>query len=106
MNFHEKPLIYTGEVHLNVTNLERSVQYYKEVIGFKVLEEKADKVVLTADGKKPLLIIEQPENITPKEHIALGFITSRCYCQKEQIWGQSFNILFNIMCVSGLRIIL
>lgn len=67
MNFHEKPLIYTGEVHLNVTNLEKSVQYYKEVIGFKVLEEKADKVVLTADGKKPLLIIEQPENITPKE---------------------------------------
>ncbi|MEK5040223.1 VOC family protein [Sporosarcina sp. FSL K6-3457] len=67
MNFHTAPHIYTGEVHLNVLDLERSVQFYKEVIGFKVLEAAADKVVLTADGKTPLLIIEQPEHVTPKE---------------------------------------
>lgn len=67
MNFHTAPIIYTGEVHLNVLDLERSVQFYKEVIGFKVLEEAADKVVLTADGKTPLLIVEQPEHVTPKE---------------------------------------
>ena len=67
MNFHTAPHIYTGEVHLNVLDLTRSVQFYKEVIGFKVLEAAADKVVLTADGKTPLLIIEQPENVAPKE---------------------------------------
>ncbi len=67
MNFHKAPYTYTGEVHLNVLDLNRAVQFYKEVIGFKVLEEAADKVVLTADGKTPLLIIEQPENVTPKE---------------------------------------
>lgn len=67
MNFHTAPHIYTGEVHLNVLDLTRSVQFYKEVIGFKVLEASADKVVLTADGKTPLLIIEQPEHVTPKE---------------------------------------
>ncbi|WP_318614767.1 VOC family protein [Sporosarcina sp. YIM B06819] len=67
MNFHTAPHIYTGEVHLNVLDLTKSVQFYKEVIGFKVLEATADKVVLTADGKTPLLIIEQPENVTPKE---------------------------------------
>lgn len=67
MNFHTAPHIYTGEVHLNVLDLTRSVQFYKEVIGFKVLEEATDKVVLTADGKTPLLIIEQPEHVTPKE---------------------------------------
>ncbi len=67
MNFHTAPYTYTGEVHLNVLDLNRSVLFYKEVIGFKVLEEAADKVVLTADGKTPLLIIEQPENVTPKE---------------------------------------
>ncbi|MFJ7934068.1 VOC family protein [Sporosarcina sp. NPDC096371] len=67
MNFHTAPRTYTGEVHLNVLDLNRSVQFYKEVIGFKVLEEAADKVVLTADGKTPLLIIEQPNNVTPKE---------------------------------------
>jgi len=67
MNFHTAPHIYTGEVHLNVLDLNRSVQFYKEVIGFKVLEAATDKVVLTADGKTPLLIIEQPEHVTPKE---------------------------------------
>lgn len=67
MNFHKKPQTYTGEVHLNVMDLDRSVRFYKEVIGFTVLEEGADKVVLTADGKTPLLIVEQPENVTVKE---------------------------------------
>lgn len=67
MNFHTAPHTYTGEVHLNVLDINRAVQFYKEVIGFKVLEEAAAKVVLTADGKTPLLIIEQPENVMPKE---------------------------------------
>ena len=67
MNFHTAPLTYTGEVYLNVLDLDRSVRFYKEIIGFKILEQESNKVVLTADGKTPLLIIEQPDNVTPKE---------------------------------------
>src|SRR5690554_5769258 len=67
MTFHKAPIIYTGEVHLNVLDLERSIRFYKEIIGFKVLKEASNTAVLTADGKTPLLIIEQPENVTPKE---------------------------------------
>lgn len=67
MNFHKAPHTYTGEVHLNVLDLNRSIQFYKEVIGFKVLDASSNKAVLTADGKTPLLIIEQPENVLPKE---------------------------------------
>lgn len=66
MNFHTAPHIYTGEVHLNVLDLTRSVRFYKEVVGFKELEATADKIILTADGKTPLLIIEQPAHVTPK----------------------------------------
>lgn len=67
MNFHKAPHTYTGEVHLNVMDLDRSVRFYQETIGFKLLEQGSSKAVLTADGKTPLLIIEQPENVTPKE---------------------------------------
>src|SRR3954451_22302934 len=67
MNFHTAPFTYTGEVHLNVLDLESSARFYKEVIGFKILGQELNKVVLTADGKTPLLIIEQPDNVTPKE---------------------------------------
>lgn len=67
MSFHKEPYTYTGEVHLNVLDLNRSIEFYKEIIGFKVLELTSNKAVLTAGGQAPLLIIEQPENVTPKE---------------------------------------
>lgn len=66
MNFHKAPHTYTGEVYLNVLDLDKSVRFYKEIIGFQVLKEDADRVVLTADGKTPSLIVEQPENVTQK----------------------------------------
>ena len=67
MTFHKAPQTYTGEVYLNVVDLERSVRFYKEIIGFRLLEETETRAVLTADGRTPLLIVAQPENVTPKE---------------------------------------
>ncbi|AOV06232.1 VOC family protein [Sporosarcina ureilytica] len=67
MNFHQSPCTYTGEVYLNVLDLDRSKQFYTEIIGFEILEEEENKVVFTADSKTPLLIVEQPENGIPKE---------------------------------------
>lgn len=48
-------------------NLDRSKQFYTEVIGLKILDEEKNKVVFTADGRMPLLIVEQPDNVIPKE---------------------------------------
>lgn len=67
MKFHQPPHIYTGEVRLKVTDLNKLRDFYTEIIGFRVLEEGECQVVLTADGKTPLLILEQPEKILPKE---------------------------------------
>lgn len=66
MNFHKPPAIYVGKVQINVSNIERSTDFYEKVLGFKILERTARKVVFTANGVEPLLIINQPENVIPK----------------------------------------
>ncbi|MFS0690276.1 VOC family protein [Sporosarcina sp. 179-K 8C2 HS] len=67
MNFHQPPQIYTGEVVLKVTDLDKLTSFYTEIIGFRVLKKEDNRIVLTADGKNPLLVLEQPEHIIPKE---------------------------------------
>lgn len=70
--FFQKPTTYVGELSINVTNIERSLAFYRDFMGFKVLEESENKAVLTADGKKPLLTLEQPEDVVPKQGRTTG----------------------------------
>ncbi|PIC97287.1 glyoxalase [Sporosarcina sp. P26b] len=66
-NFHQSPNIFVGQVNINVTNLNLSLEFYQKVIGFQILEQTDRKAVLTADGKIGLLTIEQPVDVLPKE---------------------------------------
>jgi catechol 2,3-dioxygenase len=70
--FFEKPATYVGEVNINVTNLKNSLAFYQDFMGFSVLEETSGRAVLTADGKKPILTLEQPKDVTPKERGTTG----------------------------------
>jgi len=66
-NFHQKPSIYVGEVNIKVKNLDNAVTFYQNIMGFQVLEQTEGKAVLTTDGKTPLLTLEQPADVIPKE---------------------------------------
>ncbi|MEH7493894.1 VOC family protein [Neobacillus niacini] len=70
--FHQSPNIYSSEVNLKVKNLDYALTFYQNIMGFKVLEKTDRKAVLTADGKKPLVTLEQPENVIPKEERMSG----------------------------------
>ncbi|WP_313892535.1 VOC family protein [Psychrobacillus sp.] len=72
MKYHNKPYTYVELVELKVLDLERSLSFYENVIGFKVLEKNANKALLTADGKTALVSIEQPANIEPKQRKTTG----------------------------------
>ncbi|ETI70395.1 VOC family protein [Neobacillus vireti] len=72
MNFHHEPITFVGQVNLKVQNLERSLAFYQQVIGFKVLEQTERSASLTADGKTVLLSIEQPDNVVPKQGRTTG----------------------------------
>jgi catechol 2,3-dioxygenase len=49
-----------GPVHLTVSDLERSLAYYRKVVGLDVLEQDADRASLGADSTELLGLIEQP----------------------------------------------
>src|SRR5690625_91236 len=72
MNFHRAPIRFVSQVNLKVQNLERSIQFYQDVIGFKVLDQTERKANLTADGQTVLLSIEQPNNVVPKDGRTTG----------------------------------
>lgn len=60
--FHKKPNQYTSHIQLKVSNLETSIDFYRKVIGFEVLEKTADTAYLTFDGKTSLVSLVQVEN--------------------------------------------
>jgi catechol 2,3-dioxygenase len=72
MNFHKEPHTFVGEVNLKVQDLQRSLSFYQEVIGFKVLEQTEKRATLTADGIHPLLTLEELEESLPKEPRTTG----------------------------------
>lgn len=72
LSFHQKPHVYVDQVSLAVENLGRSLAFYQEVIGMKILEQSSTKAVLTANGKTPLITIYQPGNIRPKQPRTTG----------------------------------
>lgn len=72
MIFHTKPTTFVGHVKIKVQNLNRSLQFYKDILGFDILEQTASAAKLTTDGKTSFLSLEQPENVIPKQERTTG----------------------------------
>jgi catechol 2,3-dioxygenase len=55
-----------GEVHLIVSDLGRSVEFYQQIIGFDILTKESNTVILTADGLTPMLVLEEVDDSVEK----------------------------------------
>jgi catechol 2,3-dioxygenase len=60
-----------GLVALTVTDLARSADFYRNVLGFSIMEEGKDKMVLGAGGK-PLLSLTEKAGAPPAQATATG----------------------------------
>jgi catechol 2,3-dioxygenase len=72
MRFHQSPIVHVGKVILKVTDLERSLQFYQQVIGFEIKNRTETTADLTADGKTVLLTLKQPDDVIPKKERTTG----------------------------------
>lgn len=72
MSFHLEPNIFVSHVNMKVTDLKKSLSFYTEVIGFKVLHQSETSAELSADGRSSLVRIFQPEGVTAKEARTTG----------------------------------
>jgi catechol 2,3-dioxygenase len=62
-----------GPVHLLVSNLERSLEYYRRVLGFRAEQRGDDRAVLTAHGDaRPLVMLRTRPGVTRARRGAFG----------------------------------
>jgi catechol 2,3-dioxygenase len=54
------PATTLGSVHLTVSDLHRSLQYYERAVGLKVLEQGGGRAALGAGGRELLVLVEEP----------------------------------------------
>ncbi|NIK79644.1 catechol 2,3-dioxygenase [Paenibacillus castaneae] len=69
------PQTSLGEVKLKVSQLERSIPFYEDVVGLKLLMHDEDKhtASFTADGHSVLLILEEiPNAVVPQRRAHAG----------------------------------
>lgn len=58
-----------GRIHLQVADLERSLAYYGEVLGFRVLNRTTEQATLAAHGNEiPLIALHEHRGAAPVPH--------------------------------------
>src|SRR5690625_783610 len=72
MTFHQKPNLYMRDISIKVSHLNRSLTFYEQFLGFKVLSRTAKRISFTVDGSTPILTIREIEHGVPREKRMTG----------------------------------
>ncbi|WP_242145490.1 MULTISPECIES: VOC family protein [unclassified Bacillus cereus group] len=72
MSFQLHPNTALGIVHLYVSNIKKSREFYTNVLQFKVIQEEETIVTLGTNTNEPLLIIEEQKDALPKQRNRTG----------------------------------
>jgi catechol 2,3-dioxygenase len=94
MSFSIHPETVIGQVKLKVTDLERSVAFYRDVVGFKLLKLDNQAAELTVDGNSPLVFLEEiPGGVVTPRRSAAGLYHFAILVPDRQSLGLSLRNL-------------
>lgn len=77
-----------GAVTLIVSDLSSMSEFYQEEIGFQLLKSEENRVELTVDGEKPLLILEEEKDAVSKPIRTTGLYHFALLLPDERTLGQ------------------
>jgi catechol 2,3-dioxygenase len=72
MTSHMHPDMTLGKVKLKISNLQRSLDFYQNVVGFQILRQDDHSAELTADGQTTLVELEAIPDalVTPRRSVS------------------------------------
>lgn len=101
MSFSIHPDSVIGQVKLKVTDLERSVAFYRDVVGLKLLKVDNQVAEMTVDGIRTLVILEEiPDGVVTPRRSAAGLYHFAILVPDRQSLGLSLRSLI----ASGIHI--
>ncbi len=84
MGFPLHPETTLGVVHLYVSNIKKSLEFYTEVLRMKVLKEENTVVTFGNENEEPLLIIEEKKEAFRSKEVEQVYIIMQFYYQTDR----------------------
>ncbi len=70
--YHNENTMFVREVRIVVSNLDRSIDFYTNMLGLSVIKKEGNEAYLGVDGKNVLLVLKEVKNAKPaKNNIGL-----------------------------------
>lgn len=64
--FHTRDVMHPTEIVLKIEDINKSKEFYQEIMGFKILKDNGKEVILTTDSNTPIITLVQPNDVIPK----------------------------------------
>ncbi len=84
---------HIGSVSLTVTNLERSVSFYRDVLGFREISREGPTSFLSANGDRLLVELHESRNAVPRPRRSTGLFHFAILVPSRAALGRSLRRL-------------
>ncbi|NLD26617.1 MAG: glyoxalase [Acholeplasmataceae bacterium] len=66
--YHNEKTMFVKEVTIVVSNLNKSIDFYTNILGLSIIRKEEDKAYLGVDGKNVLLVLKEVKDAKPADN--------------------------------------